>query len=92
VNRACDRAFPHPTLSAIKPADLTGEQRAELLAWRKAHRWHPNQLRHSAATTVRATFGLEVAQVMLGHAKANVTEVYAERDFAKAAEVARKIG
>jgi integrase len=90
--RACDRAFPHPTLSAMKPAELTEEQRAELLAWRKAHRWHPNQLRHSAATAVRATFGVEAAQVVLGHSRADVTQVYAERDLTKAAEVMRQIG
>jgi hypothetical protein len=28
INRACDRAFLHPTLSRIDPAKLTGEQRA----------------------------------------------------------------
>src|SRR5581483_2165859 len=26
---------------------------AELLAWREQHRWHPNQLRHTAATELR---------------------------------------
>jgi hypothetical protein len=35
---------------------------------------------------------LEAAQVILGHAKADVTQVYAERDSALAVEVARKIG
>ncbi|MBM3982732.1 MAG: phage integrase family protein [Planctomycetes bacterium] len=54
--------------------------------------WHPNQLRHAFATEVRALFGLEAAQVLLGHAKANVTQVYAERDAALAARVADKIG
>jgi integrase len=54
--------------------------------------WHPNQLRHSKATEIRREFGLEAAQVILGHAKADVTQVYAERDAALAVEVARKIG
>jgi integrase len=54
--------------------------------------WHPNQLRHSKATEVRQRFGLEAAQVVLGHARADVTQVYAERDTALAAEVMRKIG
>jgi integrase len=54
--------------------------------------WHPNQLRHSKATEVRQQFGLEAAQVVLGHAKADVTQVYAERDATLAAEVMRKIG
>ena len=54
--------------------------------------WHPNQLRHSAATDIRHQFGLEAAQVVLGHAKADVTQVYAERDYRLAVEVAKKIG
>ena len=54
--------------------------------------WHPNQLRHSKATEIRREFGLEAAQVILGHAKADVTQVYAERDARLAVEVARKIG
>jgi integrase len=54
--------------------------------------WHPNQLRHSAATEIRKTFGLEAAQVVLGHAKADVTEVYAERDHALARRVALEVG
>jgi integrase len=54
--------------------------------------WHANQLRHSKATEVRRQFGLEAAQVTLGHAKANTTEIYAERDAQLAVEVAKKIG
>jgi hypothetical protein len=54
--------------------------------------WHPNQLRHSVGTRVRREFGLEAAQVTLGHARADVTQVYAERDSRLAQEVARKIG
>jgi integrase len=54
--------------------------------------WSPLQLRHTAATSIRAQYGLEAAQVVLGHAKADVTQVYAERDLAKAREVMREIG
>jgi len=54
--------------------------------------WHANQLRHTRATEIRQGFGLEAAQVSLGHAKADVTQVYAERDARLAVEVARKIG
>jgi len=53
--------------------------------------WHPNQLRHTFATQVRKQHGLEAAQVLLGHARADVTQVYAERDGALAATVAAKI-
>jgi integrase len=37
--------------------------------------WHPNQLRHTHATEVRKRFGLEAAQVALGHERADVTQV-----------------
>jgi integrase len=49
-------------------------------------------LRHAAATEVRRAYGLEGAQVILGHAHANITEVYAERDADKARDIARKLG
>jgi site-specific recombinase XerC len=54
--------------------------------------WHPNQLRHSFATRVRKLAGLEAAQVALGHAHANVTQIYAEKNLAHATEIARQIG
>jgi integrase len=54
--------------------------------------WAPNQLRHNAGTAVRQRFGLEAAQVVLGHSKADVTQVYAERDQRLAVEVALRIG
>lgn len=92
ICRACDRAFPHPTLSEVRPKRLTADQRAELRAWRVEHRWSPLQLRHTAATQIRARFGLEAAQIVLGHAKADVTQVYAERDIVKARTVMAEIG
>ena len=58
----------------------------------KVEHWHPYQLRHSFATRVRKEHGLEAAQVALGHAKADVTQVYAERNLDLAVEVARKVG
>lgn len=58
----------------------------------KVENWAPNRLRHTVGTKVRKAFGLEASQVILGHSNANVTQVYAERDLAKAVEVARRIG
>jgi len=92
IERGCDMAFPHPTLSGVPLAQLTDDQRAELAEWRKAHRWHPHQLRHNFATRIRKEFGLDVARAMLGHRSVQVTEVYAEVDRAKAAETAAAIG
>ena len=53
---------------------------------------HPNQLRHLFATEVRKAHGLEAAQVLLGHSRADVTQVYAERNLTLAARVANEIG
>jgi integrase len=55
-------------------------------------KWSPNRLRHNYATMVRKRFGLEAAQVALGHARADVTQVYAERDLSLAEQIAAKIG
>jgi len=41
----------------------------------KVPNWHPNQLRHNAATSLRKEFGLDVARVILGHSSPAVTEV-----------------
>jgi integrase len=54
--------------------------------------WHPNQLRHTFGTEIRRTYGLEAAQVLLGHSRADVTQVYAERNHALAVRVASEIG
>ena len=54
--------------------------------------WAPNRLRHTAGTEVRKKFGLEAAQVVLGHASADITQVYAERNHELAAVVIRQIG
>ncbi|MCC6492158.1 MAG: site-specific integrase [Pirellulales bacterium] len=92
INRACDKAFPHPTLGYALRSAFTAEQEAELVKWQSDLRWSPNQLRHTAATEVRRQFGLEAAQIVLGHSKADVTQVYAERDLEKGVLVARAIG
>ena len=55
-------------------------------------KWTPNQLRHTNATMVRREFGLEAAQVVLGHSAADVTQVYAERDLSHARRVAAEVG
>jgi integrase len=54
--------------------------------------WHPNQLRHSYGTMIRKRYGLDGAQVVLGHARADVTQVYAERDLTHAKRIAAEVG
>lgn len=92
ISRACDKAFPHPTLAGVSVTELTDAQIAILRRWQSEQRWAPNRLRHTAATEVRRIGGLEAAQVILGHSSAAVSQIYAERDIAKGIDVARMIG
>ena len=100
IHRACDAAFQasKPLARLEKETSkrwrerLTLNQRDELAAWQAENRWSPNQLRHTAATEIRRQFGLEAAQVTLGHSNANVTQIYAERDLSKAADIMRQVG
>ena len=82
IQRACDKAFPSPKgLGAV-----------ELKQWHKEHRWHPHQLRHSSGTKIRKELGLEAAQVWLGHSRADVTQIYAERNLDLARKIAERFG
>ncbi len=78
---------------AVRRAVLkANKDRAEKNNDHRVAQWHPNQLRHSVATEVRKHFGLEAVQAVLGHKNMVVSEVYAEKNLALAAEVMRKIG
>jgi len=101
VRYACEKCFPPPPALARLKGEaydawcrrLAPEKWAELLAWRKAHRFHVHQLRHNAATNLRREFGLEAAQLALGHASAHITDaIYAERDGTKVVDIMRRIG
>ncbi|MBL9149405.1 MAG: site-specific integrase [Phycisphaerae bacterium] len=106
IDRACAKAWPlPPELRRRRGEGGLLETKEEFLArvgrdaleriakWRRDHRWHPHQLRHTAGTRIRREFGLEAAAVVLGHSSALVTDaVYAERDLQKVAEVMRRIG
>lgn len=54
--------------------------------------WSPNQLRHTRSTEIRKAHGLEASQVILGHSKCDVTQIYAEANRELAIEVAKKSG
>ncbi len=100
VTRACDRAFlPVGELAGREKESaanwlsrLSPDQRDAVKRWQRDHHWFPYQLRHAYATTVRKGHGLEAAQVLLGHERADVTQTYAERNHALAAKVAAEIG
>jgi integrase len=78
----------------IFPMDRTSLRRAVDRACKRAgvEPWSPYRLRHKMASQVRAEYGLEASQCILGHSHADVTHVYAERDMRQAATVARLIG
>jgi integrase len=54
--------------------------------------WAPNRLRHARGSEIRRLYGLEEAQVSLGHARADVTQIYAQRNGDLAIRVALETG
>jgi integrase len=100
IRRACEQAFPPPGRLARREQEtikdwkvrLTDSDRRELREWRREHSWHPHQIRHNAATRLREEFGIEAARVVLGHRSAGVTEIYAEIDHLRAADVMARVG
>jgi len=105
VAEACARAFPLPAhlAPAVLPngrreataawrARLTQSEKETIRAWRRNHQWNPNQLRHNAATELRKQHGIELSRIVLGHAEAFTTEIYAEADRQQAIDVMAKIG
>jgi len=71
---------------------LGKEAWAELVAWRDRHKFHPHQLRHTAATRWRAEFGAEATLILLGDRTTRMVDVYGEKDRATAAKIMGKIG
>jgi integrase len=100
IDRACAQAFPPPPLLAKQDdetvaewmARLSPDQVNQLKTWRKAHSWHPHQLRHSFATNIRREFGPDAALVLLGDKTTRMVDVYAEMDEAKANMVIAEVG
>jgi integrase len=105
ITYACSRLYPLPPhLHRKRRADgrmetpkqwqarLAPNERAEIKAWRKMHNWHPHQLRHAAATNLRKAYGLEPAQVILGHKTLTVTQVYAEKNVEAAMRIMAEVG
>lgn len=95
IARACERAFVMP--AEFRPQHEDGpasreERAAKRRAWRAANVWHPHQLRHTAATRLRKEYGLEAAQVILGHKSLAVTEIYAEKNVATAVRIMGEVG
>ena len=83
ITRGCDKAHPVPK-ELKNPKDI--------IEWRSKYRWSANQLRHTFATKATELFGVEITSVLMSHADANVTQIYAEADRKKAIAAARQLG
>jgi integrase len=99
LSQAARQAKPRPKRSKRDHYDVDSYRRAITYGIAKAKRhgvliphWSPNQLRHSRGTEIRKQFGVEAAQVILGHAKADVTQVFAARDLELAIRVVKQTG
>ncbi len=96
VTRGCEVAFKMPDHLRSPASTLTPEQlekvRRQASEWRLNHVWSPHWLRHTAGKRLREEFGLEAAQAVLGHAKADMTEHYAGLAHARAIDAAAKAG
>jgi integrase len=71
-------------------ADANKERKEQGL--KEIERWNPHRLRHNAGTLVRRTKGLDGAQVFLGHANADVTQIYTDQDRELARRIAAELG
>jgi integrase len=78
-------------VAIIRAIDKVNKQRAKQGLPAIPH-WSPLQLRHTAATEIRARYGVEAAKTILGHSKVETTQIYAERDLNKAEEIMKEIG
>lgn len=86
IQRACDMADAEAKKKLAKEGKQVTEDRI-------IPRWHPHQLRHNAGTEFRRKYGIENAQLLLGHALgSNITEVYSEASVAKLRELIAKAG
>jgi integrase len=54
--------------------------------------FHPNQLRHNAATRLAKEFGPDVARIVLGHRTINTTRIYMVDDLTKAVDAVARLG
>jgi integrase len=91
VVRACRKARGKYAVKLYQAGGVTLRQ-AHQQAARAVPTWSPLQLRHTAATLIRAKYGVEAAKAILGHTRVETSQIYAERDLAAAEKIMREIG
>ncbi len=85
--RAANTARACGPCNKLKPEERCAACQATALP-----HWHPHQLRHTGATLVRREAGPDAARAALGQRSLNATEVYAEADMEKVAELILRLG
>ncbi len=81
---ACKKAWP-------APKEIRGDKEA-VKAWDRRTSLVAQPVAAYSRDRSAALYGLDAAQVILGHARADITQVYAEVDRQKAIDITRKIG
>lgn len=106
IEYACDRAFPPALPPELARRDgeaaaawrrrLTADELARANAliadWRRRHRFGTHQLRHAKGKEIRAEYGLDTVQAVLGHKHAKTSEIYSELEQTRAREAAMRLG
>ncbi len=96
ICRACEVAFEMPNelrrISASLPMEEKTRRQDLAKAWRAENCWSAGQLRHTRATDIREKYGIEAAQLVLGHSDLKITEIYAERNDERVADIMREVG
>jgi integrase len=91
VLRACRKARGRLAAKRYRAGGMTLRQ-AHQQAARAVPQWSPLQLRHTAATFIRARYGVEAAKAILGHTRVETAQIYAERDLKQAEVIMAEIG
>jgi site-specific recombinase XerD len=91
VVRGCHKARGKLAVKLYQAGGITLRQ-ARQQAAQALPLWSPLQLRHTAATVIRAKYGVEAAKAILGHSRVETSQIYAERDLKQAEGIMAEIG
>lgn len=93
-SHAFQQAINHAFAGLAKSLGHRRPKGVKLIPWLGTigvEHWHPHQLRHSRATIIRARYGVEAAQSVIGNSLSE-TQLYAERSLNLAVRIAAETG